>query len=747
MAKQFTVLMTLMGLEIGGAETHVVELCKELAKQGYRVLVASNGGVYEKELTAVGIRHFHVPMHKRNILKMIRSYFLLKKIIQEEQVDIVHSHARIPGFVCGILHKRIPFTFVTTAHWVFYTGMGLKYLTNWGQRVIAVSDDIKQYLMDNYGIAENNITVTINGIDTEKFSPSITADSVKKEWGLGKEPVIVSVSRMDESRALVARQLIEIAPELAEQIPGVTLLVAGGGDVFDQMQQLAEDVNCAIGRPCVKLTGARTDINELIAAGDLFVGVSRAALEAMAVGKPVIVAGNEGYIGLFTPEKLEEAQESNFCCRGCALSTKELLQADILNAMALSEERKQELSEYGRQVIFQYYSVSKMAGDCINVYQEAAQANHTRQYHVLMSGYYGFNNSGDEAILLSMHKNIEKLGNNIHIVVLSNDPEETKKKYGVDVAYRFSFRQAVAAIRKCDVLLSGGGSLLQDSTSTRSLFYYLSIIMAAKLFHKKVMLYANGIGPVTKKWNRRLVKLVVNQADIITLREENSFEELRNMGVSNKKAFVTADPVFTMDGVDKEAAWALLKKKGVTEDKPLVGISVRNWKNLNGFADKLAALCDMIYEKYNRNIVFIVMQYSRDVSISKEVQNKMKNPSFLLDDVYSPYEIMGMIGCMDFILSMRLHTLIFAARQRVPLIGFIYDPKIEYYLKKLQMPSGGRIEEFDEVKTFQLAEDMIKQKQSYVERLNVAADLLEEKAHRNEQYLLELLEKESGWDS
>ncbi|MBE6008161.1 MAG: glycosyltransferase family 4 protein [Lachnospiraceae bacterium] len=214
MEKKYTILMALMGLEIGGAETHVVELSKELHKQGHRIVVASNGGVYVKELTDLGIKHYSVPLNKRKIFKMIESYFMLRDIIKKENIEIVHSHARIPGFICGFLHRTMKFTFVTTAHWVFYTGMGLKYLTNWGQKVVAVSEDIKEYLIDNYKVDNNDIFVTINGIDTDKFSPDTESSRVKEEFNITDERTIVYVSRMDEDRALVARQLIEIAPRL-----------------------------------------------------------------------------------------------------------------------------------------------------------------------------------------------------------------------------------------------------------------------------------------------------------------------------------------------------------------------------------------------------------------------------------------------------------------------------------------------------------------------------------------------------
>ena len=743
--KKYKILMALMGLEIGGAETHVVELSKELKKQGYDIIVASNGGVYEKELAEAGIRHYHVPLNQRNVLKMARSYFILKKIIKKEKVDIVHSHARIPSFVCGLLKERMKnsFTFVTSAHWVFYTGMGLKYISNWGQKVIAVSDDIREYLMENYKVRYEDIFVTINGIDTEKFSPETDGAKVRAEFGLqAEEPTLVYVSRMDESRALVARQLIAIAPKLAQAIPGLRMLIVGGGDVFDELLAESKRVNVQIGRECITMTGGRTDINELVAVADVFVGVSRAALEAMAAEKPVIVAGNEGYIGLFGEDKLELAQENNFCCRGCELSNENLLYRDVVHTFNdLTDEQRQKMGAYGREVIFQYYSVTKMAGDCVCAYNAAWKESHEKQYNVVMSGYYGFNNTGDEAIMLSMHKNIQQMGENYHITVLSNKPKETKEKYGIEAVYRFRFMDVFRAIHRCDVLLSGGGSLLQDSTSTRSLMYYLSITAAAKLMRKKVMLYANGIGPVSGKRNRRLVKQVVNKADLITLREENSYEELLSMGVNPKKCFVTADPVFTMDGVSEEKTQEILREEGIPTDKPMVVVSVRNWKDMDKFIGQFAELCDIIVEKYQRNIVFLSMQMPHDVTVSEKVRKKMKQNAYILKSSYSPYEVMGIISQADFILSMRLHTLIFAARQRVPLIGFIYDPKIEYYLEKLDMPSGGKLKEFDKEKTLALVEDVIQNKESYVAKLAQKEKELEKMAHKNERYLEKLLER------
>ena len=262
------ILMATMGLDIGGAETHIVELAKELKAEGHDIVVASNGGVYVPEIVAAGIRHYQVPMHRRDTGCMLRSRKLLKEIIRTERPDVVHAHARIPAFLCGTLQRTMKFPFVTTAHWVFTTKGGLRYLTNWGQRTVAVSDDIKAYLIREYGVPEEHISVTINGIDTEKFSPQTSGQSVVEEFGLDRSrPVVSYVSRMDEDRALVARQLIQIAEELDRAVPGVQLLIAGGGNVFRELKEQAEAVNARMGRTCVVMTGPRTDINQIVAAG------------------------------------------------------------------------------------------------------------------------------------------------------------------------------------------------------------------------------------------------------------------------------------------------------------------------------------------------------------------------------------------------------------------------------------------------------------------------------------------------
>lgn len=734
------ILMATMGLDIGGAETHIVELSKELKKEGHDVCVASHGGVFVPEIEAAGIRHYEAPMHRRSISCLARSYVRLWKIIRKERPDLVHAHARIPAFLCHLLRPFLRFPFVTTAHWVFDTGGILKYVTNWGQKTVAVSEDIKQYLMENYAVPPEDIFVTVNGIDTEKFSPAVSGGAVVAELGLDPgAPILSYVSRMDESRALVARQLIEIAPELDRAVPGIQLLIAGGGNVLEELKQRAAGVNEQLGRPCVIMTGARTDINEIVAAGQVFVGVSRAALEAMAAAKPVIVAGNEGYLGLFGEEKLDVARENNFCCRGCPMSTGALLLADVARAFRdLTDVQRAALGSYGRQVVMEYYSVRRMAQDCLQAYRAALPP----KYRVVMCGYYGFANAGDEAILEAIHGNIDALNADIGITVLSKDPEDTRRRYGYEAVSRFRPWNVLSTLRRSDLLIFGGGSLLQDRTSTRSLLYYVTVVRLAEWMGKKVMFYANGIGPVDKPANRRRVRRAALRADCLTLRDQNSAQELRAMGVERADLHVTADPVLTMNSIPAERARALLEEAGVPLERPLIAVSIRNWKGMDEFAPRLARSLDQISRAYGRSIVFVVMQYPNDMDVSRRVQELMEQPSWLLDGRWRPEELMGVIGRSELVISMRLHTLIFSARMGVPLVGLVYDPKVDYYLELLDMPSGGDVTDFHEEELLAQVEKLLAGREEYARRLAEKSAALEELAHRNETYLLELLERQ-----
>lgn len=364
------ILLVTMSMGIGGAETHILELAKELKKRNNNVFVMSNGGKYVGELENSGIEHIHAPLHNKNILNMVKSYNIIKKTIIDKKIDIVHSHTRISSFICGLLHKNMKFPFVTSAHGTFKVTTMLKMMTDWGEYVIAVSEDIKKYVIDNYNFPSENIIVTVNGIDTEKFSKDVKFDDVSKEFNFNSNARrIVHVSRIDEQSSLVARQLIEISESLNEQIENLEIVIVGAGECFEELKQKCDEINQKLGKKILIMTGARTDINKFIASAEVFVGVSRAVLEAMSAEKPVVVAGDAGYLGVFEESKLDKAIETNFCCRGLEMSNVGVLEKDILEVFEMNN--KEEYGKYNREVVKKYYSVKKMTDDCVAMYNRA----------------------------------------------------------------------------------------------------------------------------------------------------------------------------------------------------------------------------------------------------------------------------------------------------------------------------------------------------------------------------------------
>ena len=738
MKDNLNILLALMQLDIGGAETHVVELAKELKRRGLNPIVTSNGGVYVQELENEGIKHYCVPLQNKNPFNMVKSAKLLKKIIIDEKIDVVHSHARIPSFILGKLHKRMHFPFVTTAHWVFNTGYGLKYITEWGEKTVAVSEDIKTYLMDNYHIPESDIRVTINGIDTDRFSPDTDASDIRKEFGLSdKDTVIVYVSRMDESRSLVAKQLISIVPEIG--VPNLKVLIVGGGDDLDNVKALADSVNSGLGKNTVILTGGRTDINKLVAAGDLFIGVSRAALEAMAAGKPVIIAGNEGYIGLFDQSKLSVGIDTNFCCRGCAESSPELILGDIKQFFRMDDNSRSELAQFGRELIKREYSVARMAEDSMKVYEWALGKND----EILISGYYGFKNSGDDALLMAIINDIRRFKESPNIVVLSSNPSETVRQYRVKAINRLNAFKIAKHMNRAGLLISGGGTLIQDSTSTQSLIYYLAVIRSALKRGVKVMLYSNGIGPLRSRSNIKRAKKLLSRVDLITLRDPEALSTLNEIGVSGPKTIVTADPVFGAEPADPVFGRTLLKRFGVPDDaKRIMGVSIRRTHSTDqAFEYTIAAACDYAAEKYGCHTVFIPMQTSRDEGISRSIMSKMKTKSSVIDVRLGVNEMTAAVAALDICLGMRLHSLIYATCGNVPLIGLAYDPKIRSFMDYAGQKLCLNAEDMNSADIESMIDKCFENYDDIKKELAESCERLKDKAKLNGKLAVELYEK------
>ncbi len=681
------ILMTLMGLEIGGAETHVVELCRELAARGYEITVASNGGVYVDELSKVGVKHVWAPLNTKSPASLLKSYHILYKLIRDGGFDLVHAHARIPAFVCGLVRKRLPFRFVTSTHGVFKVDPLLTRLTDWGEYAVAVSYDIRQYLIENYHMPTDSISVTINGIDTNRFSADTPCEDVKAEFGLadGKFRVIY-VSRIDTEAALPGFLLCGAAEKLASQMPELEILIVGGGTAFEELKAKAGEVNAKVGRTILRLTGSRTDVPQLIASSDVFVGVSRAALEAMSEEKPVVLAGAQGYIGVFEEAVRQIAEDTNFCARGCALPDEEKIVSDLRRLYAMSEKERAEMGAYNRREILDGYSVSRMADDYEAAWAKLTPYEPYRRGDVIISGYYGFDNMGDDSLLAAMIDGIRKREPDAKITVLTNDPKRTAEVFRVRAVNRFSLPAVRSAMKHAKLLISGGGSLLQDGTSRKSLYYYYYIIALAKRMGLKVMLCANGLGPLRSAGSRKLAAKALNAADYISLREEEAFslagELLGELGVPEKPLRLSADPAFGVSPCDPKWAKYLAAREGLAERCFIVSVKEGSSFGTGGekdLATEIASDVKTIAERYGLEPLFVPLHAEKDLAVTKELAGKVGCGKVLTGLAAS--EVCALMARCELVIGTRLHMLIFAAAMGLPMIGISYDPKIDAFMK------------------------------------------------------------------
>lgn len=311
-------------------------------------------------------------------------------------------------------------------------------------------------------------------------------------------------------------------------------------------------------------------------------------------------------------------------------------------------------------------------------------------YRVVLSGYYGFGNAGDEAILTSVVGALRREVPEVQITVLSAKPWQTASAHGVRAVNRFNPFQVAGSIARGDLLLSGGGGLLQDVTSVRSLLYYLGVICTALLLGKPVMLYANGLGPIRTAAGRLLTRAVLNRVDLITLRDARSREELEGIGVRRPPVFVTADPALLLAPAERDRVEEILAAEGIrSQGRRLAGISVRRWGEPAGFLDVVARAADHVADAYGLLVILVPMQFPEDYEICTRIRDRMRSEAHVLAHNYEAAELLALFSRFEIVLAMRLHALIFCVLQGVPLVGIAYDPKVESFLHDLGQPAIG----------------------------------------------------------
>lgn len=291
---------------------------------------------------------------------------------------------------------------------------------------------------------------------------------------------------------------------------------------------------------------------------------------------------------------------------------------------------------------------------------------------ICISGYYGFDNFGDELILKVLIENIKSFSFPTKTTVFSSNPIKTSKELGVNSVKSFDIYKIIKTIIKSDCLISGGGSLLQDTTSAKSLIYYLFILGFAQLLKKKTIIFAQGIGPINNKFLAKLTALILKKANYITVRDDNSLKLLENWNIKANKC---DDPVWNIQ----------FEKK---EQKNRIGVQLRNCKIITDeFISKLAININKYYS--NKEIYILSLQNSYDLNICNKLKYELekinKNLNIRIIENSTNETIIKEITQLEEIIAMRYHACLIAIKAGIKLLPINYDIKVENLGKEFNL--------------------------------------------------------------
>ncbi|CDQ38364.1 MULTISPECIES: polysaccharide pyruvyl transferase CsaB [Virgibacillus] len=319
--------------------------------------------------------------------------------------------------------------------------------------------------------------------------------------------------------------------------------------------------------------------------------------------------------------------------------------------------------------------------------------------HIVVSGYYGFDNVGDEAILFSIIEQLRMVQPTIKITILSNNPEQTKRTYQVNAVNRRKINEIIQALRDSDGLISGGGSLLQDKTGMLTIPYYTGIIKLAKWLQKPVFIYAQGMGPINGVLSKWLVKYALNHVEQITVRDQASQHLLNQIGIKHMSTIVP-DPVLGLDSSSYDHQWETADKL----TQKFITVSVRDWPTNKPFTQKIASTLDQLVQD-GYAVVFVPMHGEKDQRKSQETAERMTEHSYISPANASLEAKIALIGESNLLIGMRLHSLIFSAINYTPFVAISYDPKIDAFAALCNQPVVGHVEEdnWDDKQLYQQA--------------------------------------------
>lgn len=681
------VIHLISGGDSGGAKTHVHTLLMNLSKTpGVEItMVTFMEGPFTEEARALGIPTVVLP--GRNLL---HAYGALKKLIREGGYQIIHCHGARGNMMGALLRRSTGLPVVTTVHSDYrldYMGRPISRLTYGTINTIAlrmldfrigVSDAMVDLLISR-GFDPDRLFAIYNGLDFTPRAASMSRteywQSVGADWP--EDCVVAGIAaRLNPVKDMPT--LIRGFAKAHESCPKLRLMIAGDGEQKAELQALADSLGvrsevCFAGWVSDIDTFYKSiDINTLTSLSETF---PYALTEGARAGLPTIASRVGG-----VPYLIDHGVNGFMFEAGDPDGLAKHL-VTLASDATLRKHMGQRLYQKG----VTEYSLERTLERQLEIYnivlRRSARSRKGRD-GALVCGAYGRGNAGDDAILEAIVTELRQIDPDLPVWVLSRKPTETRLNYRVSSIYTFAFHKFLWRMRKTKLYINGGGSLMQDVTSHRSLWFYLFTISAAKILGNKVQMYGCGIGPISDPGNRkRAAHVLQKRVDAITLRDTHSKEELARMGVDKPEIILSADPTVILPPASAEVIDGILENEGLNPNGKYIGFTLRPWPGFEDKLDVFAAAADYAWEKYGLTPLFLPVEPRLDVaSAEKAAAHIKKAPYHILRNTGSSDHTIGLFARMQVVVSMRLHALVFSAGQGVPLVGVVYDPKISSFL-------------------------------------------------------------------
>lgn len=656
-------------MDAGGVETHIAELALGLSALGEEVAILSGGGRLADELERRGIKQHRVGLPTHSPLRLFQIRRQLLHLIRREGYTLLHAHARVPALLLRGLGRRGVAT-VVSVHAAFRVTPLLSRLCHWGNRTIAISEDLRAYVCRNYRIASERVEVIPNGIDTQRFRTEGTHVQTKTDAELPSVRVLFA-SRLDRDCSHGAELLCDLMPSLGLRHPSLSITLAGGGECLGMLRRRAEEVNRALGREAIRVIGWAEDMPALMRSHEIFVGVSRAAMEAAASGCAVILCGNEGYGGILSRRSAIAASLSNFCARGCPPPSAERLEKDLEMLLCAPVERMR-LGAECRAFIRESFDAEEVCRRTREVYLRAIRL--PPRAHVTVCGYFGCGNLGDDAILSGLLHGMHSVAPALSVTVLSGSPRRDAARFGIRTCSRRTPLSILLSLLRSDALLLGGGSLLQNATSNRSLLYYLTLIRLARILHRDVFFVGAGIGPLLGERACLRVCNLLNRCRSVGLRDPDSARRLQALGVSPDRLRESGDPALLSPPPPFTRAAFLLQQHRISQGCGLFAIVLHGGRNARSLTPLLLTAIRTLCQRRGLSPVLLLFDPRSDASVTYAAASALSAPILTPSD---PDDARAILSVCRGLFTLRLHAMILAAALGTPSLGIPADPRDE----------------------------------------------------------------------